>query len=49
MKITAQLLEAYLKCPTKCWLRSTSKQTIDLSCTQYDQAQNESYRSTELT
>jgi predicted RecB family nuclease len=45
MKITAQLLEAYLKCPTKCWLRSTSKQTIDLSCTQYDQAQNESYRS----
>jgi len=25
MKITPALFEAYLKCPTKCWLRSTGE------------------------
>ena len=25
MKITPDVFEAYLKCPTKCWLRSTGE------------------------
>lgn len=43
MTITSHLLEAYLKCPTKCWLRSAGQQVTDSTCTQYTQAQNESY------
>jgi hypothetical protein len=25
MKITSDLFQAYLKCPTKCWLRATGE------------------------
>jgi hypothetical protein len=25
MKVTPDVLEAYLKCPTKCWLRTTNE------------------------
>ena len=45
MTITSHLLEAHLKCPTKCWLRSVGEQITDITCTQ---AQNELYRTTEI-
>ena len=48
MTITSHLLEAYLKCPTKCWLRSAGEQITDSTCTQCTQAQNESYRTAEI-
>jgi len=46
-RITPQLLEAYLKCPTKCWLISVGEQTGSDTFVQYAQAQNESYRAAE--
>jgi predicted RecB family nuclease len=48
MTITPHLLEAYLKCPTKCWLRAAGQQITDSTCTQCTQAQNESYRAAEI-
>ncbi len=48
MTITSRLLEAYLKCPTKCWLRSAGEQITDSTCTQCTQAQKESYRTAEI-
>jgi predicted RecB family nuclease len=42
-QITSHLLEAYLKCPTKCWLRSAGEQITDSTFAQSAQAQNESY------
>ena len=44
MTITSYLLEAYLKCPTKCWLRSAGKQIMDSTCVQT----NESYATAEI-
>jgi predicted RecB family nuclease len=44
MKITPNLLEAYLKCPTKCWLRSAGEQITDRTWAQYTRAEDESYR-----
>jgi hypothetical protein len=41
--ITFRLLEAYLKCPTKCWLRATGEQPSSGSYAEWAQAQNESY------
>jgi predicted RecB family nuclease len=46
-RITSQLLEAYLKCPTKCWLKSVGEETGADTFAQYAQAQNESYRAAE--
>jgi len=43
MTISSCLLEAYLKCPTKCWLRSPGQQITDSACVQSTQARNESY------
>jgi predicted RecB family nuclease len=48
MKITSHLLEAYLKCPTKCWLRSAGEQITDRTWAQYAQAEDESYRAAEI-
>jgi predicted RecB family nuclease len=48
MKITSRLLEAYLKCPTKCWLKSAGEQITDSTCAQCAQAQNESYGTAEI-
>jgi predicted RecB family nuclease len=42
-QITSHLLEAYLKCPTKCWLRSAGEQITDSTFAQSAKAQNESY------
>src|ERR1700722_13492371 len=47
-QITSHLLEAYLKCPTKCWLRSAGEQIIDSMFAQCAQAQNESYGTAEI-
>src|SRR5580658_3636469 len=46
-RIASQLLDAYLKCPTKCWLRSVGEQATDSTFAQCAQAQNESYGAAE--
>ena len=33
MKITSDVFEAYLKCPTKCWLRATDEPSAGLTAT----------------
>src|ERR1035438_1879425 len=43
MTIAAHLLEAYIKCPSKCWLRSNGEPITDNRSTQWAQAQNEAY------
>jgi len=43
MIITSHLFGAYLKCPTKCWLRSSSEMTAGATRAQHMQAQNEPY------
>ena len=48
MKITSHLLEAYLKCPTKCWLRAVGEQVTDRRYVQWTQAQNDSYAAAEI-
>src|SRR4051794_4980627 len=44
MTITPYLLESYLKCRTKCWLRPVGEQTAGPAGIHKAQAQNESYR-----
>ena len=44
MTINPSLFEAYLKCPTKCWLRSTGEPTAGNAYAEWVQTQNESYR-----
>ena len=44
MKITNSLFEAFLKCPTKCWLRATNEQPSGNAYAEWVQTQNESYR-----
>ena len=46
MKITPGLFEAYLKCPTKCWLRATGERSAGNSYSEWVNAQNDSYRLT---
>jgi predicted RecB family nuclease len=48
MTITSHLLEAFLKCPTKCWLRSAGEQITGGTFAQYTQTQDESYRRAEI-
>src|SRR5262249_44900504 len=48
MTITSYLLEAYLKCPTKCWLRSVGEQATVSACVQCTQTRNESYATAEI-
>jgi predicted RecB family nuclease len=47
MKITPDLFEAYLKCPTKCWLRATDEPSAGNTYPQWVKAQNHSYRMSE--
>ncbi len=47
MKITLDLFEAHLKCPTKCWLRATGESSADNTYAEWVKAQNDSYRTTE--
>ena len=44
MKISSDFFEAFLKCPTKCWLRFTSEPTAGNAYAEWVEAQNKSYR-----
>ena len=44
MKITPSLFSAYIKCPTKCWLRFTGEPVTGNAYAEWDQRKNESYR-----
>jgi len=44
MKITPDLFQAYLKCPTKCWLRFTCEPPTGNPYAEWVQTENESYR-----
>ena len=44
MKTTAHLFEAFLKCPTKCWLRATNETPTGNTHAEWVKIQNESYR-----
>jgi len=44
MRITAHLFEAFLKCPTKCWLRATNEAPAGHTYAEWVRIQNESYR-----
>ncbi len=46
MKITPDVFEAYLKCPTKCWLRATGEPSAGNTYSEWVKTQNESYRTT---
>ena len=47
MKINPEVFEAYLKCPTKCWLRSTGEISGGNTYSEWMKAQNDSYRVSE--
>jgi len=47
MKITSGVFEAYLKCPTKCWLRATGEPSAGNTYPEWVKAQNDSYRTAE--
>jgi hypothetical protein len=44
MVITSQLFAAYLKCPTKCWLRWTNEKPTGNTYAEWVADQNETYR-----
>jgi predicted RecB family nuclease len=44
MKITTEVFEAYLKCPTKCWLRATGEPSTGNTYAEWVKAQDGSYR-----
>jgi hypothetical protein len=48
MIITSHLFDAYLKCPTKCWLRSREDLSAGNSCADSVCAENEAYRAEEF-
>ena len=48
MVIRFQIFEAYLKCPMKCWLRAAGEPGSGISYSEWTQAQNSSYRATEV-
>src|SRR5882672_10957531 len=44
MTITPSLFSAFLKCPTKCWLRFTGEPPTGNTYAEWAQTENESYR-----
>ena len=48
MKPTAELFEAYLKCPTKCWLLSQGAIGEGNAYAEWVKAQNEAFRAVAL-
>ena len=46
MRITAHLFEAFLKCPTKCWLQGTNETPTGNTYAEWVKIHNESYRAT---
>jgi len=47
MKITPDLFQAYLKCPTKCWLRAAGEPSIGNTYAEWVKTQDESFRASE--
>src|SRR2546430_15211151 len=47
MKISSDLFEAFLKCPTKCWLRALGEPVSNNAYAEWVKAQNTLYRATE--
>ncbi len=47
MSTAPSLFEAFLKCPTKCWLRATNETPSGNAYAEWVQSQNESFRATE--
>src|ERR1035438_9460786 len=47
MKIMPSLLEAFMKCPIKCWLRAKSETPSGNTYAEWVQSQDESFRATE--
>src|SRR5437870_3198624 len=47
MKITQDLFEAFLKCPTKCWLRAADEPGSGNPYAEWARSQNSSYREAE--
>jgi len=45
MNVTSALFEAFLKCPTKCYLRSTGQADGENAYAEWVRAQNDAYRS----
>ena len=49
MEITPGMFEAYLKCPTKCWLRASGEASEENPYAQWVKTQTDSYREAETT
>ena len=47
MKITPAVFDAYLKCPTKCWLRATGESSDENPYAEWVKTQNVEYREIE--
>ena len=43
MVISSPIFEAFLECPTKCWLRSRAEPTAGNAYAEWARAQNEAY------
>ena len=43
MVVSSQLFEAFLECPTKCWLRSRAEPTAGNAYAEWVQSQNKTY------
>jgi hypothetical protein len=48
MRISSDLFNAFLKCPTKCWLRAAGEPTSAYAYAEWVASQNRSYCATEL-
>ena len=48
MRISSDLFNAFLKCPTKCWLRAAGEPASGNAYAEWMTSQNGSYRATEL-
>ncbi len=47
MKISSSLFEAFLKCPTKCWLRANDETSSGNDYAEWLKANNASFRTTQ--
>ena len=47
MKITSNIFEAYLKCPTKCWLLATGEQSSGNTFAEWVKTESDFYRATQ--
>ena len=48
MRISSGLFNAFLKCPTKCWLRAAGEPASGNAYAEWVKSQNESYHGTEI-